>query len=793
MGQNSITMFTNDSGAAAGPNAYVQDVFTDVSDPANVNTGLTDTASTNPMGNLWQNDFTPRYGVKTLAIKSLALLSDRSKWISNKPTYEITWDESFPQIKGYVFGNFSYASRFGQIGIKFKTIGDGISINGIVRRVAFITNASTSATATAQVVVDGTNGSTVDFSNIAADADDVTKSNRDKFNAQVHASTNETKDIHDIRLTALQSNTLTVTGVMVYFENSGYNLEVNPGVTYVNKSQISTTVGATLVLPSYGSSLGGILNIYTTANAGLTYSALSATTIQSAGTGSSGTNLFTVTTGDGGSFLAGYGVVVPQGTSMYVGVIQSVSTDTLTLFPTLGFGLSNIIYRAWSASLAVNASFMQLSQSIDFTQMKLSPGISLPIFGPKGAYCFWAQNVGITTVDSIQALNFKTQSGFMQIDGYFSAAEGEFVGNGQLGITVCVNGLPTWSTNANSTGMIKCVLMNGAGPGWNSVNIQCGISMGDIGLTKLNLYTRRPDIGVSYGALASLETLQSFTDRGPAALSATFIALGTYKRTFADQLYLQGAWSRVMGGSFAGGVGYIGSSTNSKLLFQYYGKNVALIGVGASVAGNLVLDGNTIGATFNQMLIGATEMFHSLSFTVTAGTCIIQAVDFTRTQGELTSLQNYRPLPDTQKIQTPVVHEIALSGGSGFGSDGSNYRVFTAIRRQSGTAITLNKDAVKGDSFTINEDGVYAIVYQDGQSGATGNFGASVNSTQGTTTVDSIAIGNFLVRQVSVSGQTGAVAWTGNFKVGDIIRAHGSGTLDKTADTEVNFRIVKVG
>ncbi len=42
------TLFTNDSGAAAGPIAYVQDVFPDVSLSPSANTGLTSNANTNP-------------------------------------------------------------------------------------------------------------------------------------------------------------------------------------------------------------------------------------------------------------------------------------------------------------------------------------------------------------------------------------------------------------------------------------------------------------------------------------------------------------------------------------------------------------------------------------------------------------------------------------------------------------------------------------------------------------------------------------------------------------------------
>src|SRR4051812_42957796 len=100
-------LFTNDAGAAGGAIDYVKDVFSDVSLPPSSNSGLTDTASTNPLSDSFANDDVPRFAQKTLFIKDLVLIEDRSRWVLGKPTYRVIWNEDSPNVSGYVFGNIS--------------------------------------------------------------------------------------------------------------------------------------------------------------------------------------------------------------------------------------------------------------------------------------------------------------------------------------------------------------------------------------------------------------------------------------------------------------------------------------------------------------------------------------------------------------------------------------------------------------------------------------------------------------------------------------------------------------
>lgn len=785
------TVFTNDTGAAGGSSQYVQDVLADVTFPASNNTGLTDSANTNPMGKMFANDDLPKFGAKVLYIKDLLLLADRAKWISNKPTYQVIFNETFPSISCHIFGNINFLYNQSQPVIQLKNIGDGISVNGVVRRVAFLVNGDTSATATAQVVVDGTNGNTIDFSNLAS-ATDTQAVNR--FAAFAHSSSNETNDLHDIRLTALQANTLRLVGVIVYFENTGANIAQSPGTTYVNKTKATTTNGATLSLPSFGSSLGGVATIYKTTTLGYTVAPYSAGTVSSTATGSSGTNLLTVTTGHGSSFGGGYGVIVTQGSSVYVGNILSVSTDTLTMGNTLGFGTSTTasVYTAWKAgqTYAINASLMTLAKTIDFSTYNMYGGVSNAILDPNGQYAFFGSNIGLTLVDSVQALLFKGASGYIQTDGYFSAAEIEFIGNGILSATFGINGLNCWSLSAGQTGALKKTVFTDAGPGWNSFIMAAGASLGDVAISKINLYQRNRDIGISYGMLAQFDQCQTYTDRG--AINATLMALGGVRRIYADQLFLKGGvWTRTASTSAPGGAAYVGSSTSAVMTVQYYGKNFGIVGTAGG--GTLTLDGAGISLGFNGMFNVSSEGFHTVQYTVgSAATATIQAFDYVRSTMNYKYLANVLPTPVTSVSKGAVKSMVHLQTGNGNGATSTAIRRFSTIVRNIGTAINYTDNANTGAAFQILEDGVYSIFYCDRyESGAFG-MGLSLNTTQPTTSILSITGSEKLGEVQSATANFDGITVTAYLKAGDVVRAHHDGNCNNNTAGRVNFIITQV-
>lgn len=639
------TLFTNDSGAAGGAVDYVKDVFDDLSLRPTNNTGLTDNASTNPLGDLFANTDAPKYGAKTLYIKDLYLLPDRSKWVSNKPTYRVIWHEACPGVNGYLFGDIVLGAGRDQPVVTVRTIGDGMGVTGKIRRIEWLVNDDTAATATAQLQTDGANGNTIDFSGLG-----YTPSYKiTRFSAFIHAAANETNDLHDYRIKANQASTLRLIGAVVYFENAGANVEFSPGTSYVDKSKVTSTSGSSVAVSTFGSSLGGTSLYYKTQASGYAVSDVSAATVTSIAQGSSGTNLISVSAGHGASFPAGAGIVVAQGTSMFVGGVKSVSTDTLTVGPTLTLGLSNVIYRGWLAgpTYAISASLYTRTANIDFSEMFASrvtegAGTStspLPYYDPKGRYAVWGTPLGYTSqTGGVRGLCFTGANRFIQVDGYFSAAEIETYGSGTFQATLSINGIPSWSISEGHTGLSRKTLMTEAGPGWNSIVIAGGASMGDMMFPRINLYTRSRDQGVTFGALARLDTLQAFTDR--TAINASLMALGTARRTYAEQIYLKGTWSGQVGASFAGGAQFITSSASTAFQLQYYGKNFALIGSGTG--GSLTVDGAFVPVTFNAMQTVATEGFHTVQYTGVSGqTIAIQAIDYTATRSEMNNLQHF--------------------------------------------------------------------------------------------------------------------------------------------------------
>jgi hypothetical protein len=626
MPQSAGLIFTNDSGAGSGTSSYVIDTLPDYTFAANSNTGFSSTVSNNPLNLSYGNTDLPQYGSKYLAIKDLVLVQDRSQWISGKQTYQVIFYENFPQIKCFVFGNVQL-NRYGQqASVLVKTIGDGISVSGVIRQVGFNLQPNSAATATAQVVVDNANeGTSIDFSSQTSSV--IPNVQAAAYNVYLHNSTKEAYGLHDIRLTANQASTMAVNGIVVYFENTGLNIDQLPGTSYINKNKVTTASAATLAIPSFGSSLGGNALVYKTQLAGYTISALSATTIASTASGSSGTNLLSFSVGTGASFIAGYGVIVSQGSSTYIGSIVSMSTDTATMGNTLGFGISatSNVYTAWKAgnTLAINASLMTMAYSLDFSKLNATNGFSSTLFDATNKYAFWGNNIGLTQIDGNQCAVFLGASGFMQMDGYFSAAEIETLGNGIWGATVSVNGFGSWSQQAGQTGTVKKTVFTDAGPGWNSFNLGVAASMGLCGIQRINMYTRNKDIGVSYGFLADYDFCQTFTNRD--AINASMMALGGIQRVYADQIYFKNTWLRGQTWTVPGGVYYQGASTNGSFTFQYYGQQFGVVGT-FNTGGTLTLDGAGVGLTANIMQSVATLGFHTVTYT--GGTAVVSAIDY---------------------------------------------------------------------------------------------------------------------------------------------------------------------
>lgn len=653
-------------GAASGSSDYIKDQFQDTSRVATNNSGLTSTALTNPLGFFFNDTDSTQYGIKTLYIDSISLIADRSQWQNGQPTYTINWTENYPSVRGYCYGSARLRNNGQGHSLELRAIGDVLGVTGQIRQLAWIVNPN-QQTGTAVRSTDAVAGSNITFGTSAVS---LGVPGLASYNAFLHSASVASNDLHDYRIAANQAGSiLEVVGVIVYFQNTGSNIEQKPGTTYIDKARVTTGTGASLALPVVVG-LNGAKSVVAKSSAGI-YSVNTVETPcpQTIGIGTNLTNLVNVTTGTGASYPLGAHVVAVTGTSYYYGRVTNQSTDTLTVNPTLAFGLSGLLYKFMQdgSTIAISASLYNLSSTIDFGQAQnlTNPQAIGVTFGtlnfqdPLFKYRAWGRDLALAPVDGYPGLGFvgNTQA-FLQVDGKYSAAEFEYVGAGILHGTFAINGLTSWGINAGSTGSFKKTIFSESGPGWNSFVFTPGQSYTNIAITKINLYDRKNPIGVTAGVLSSFNTAATSVDRG-AAQNATIIQLGRMQRIYSDSLYLTGDWARGVSSAFVGGVAFHGASTNSAIAFQYYGTNFALIGtVGGSMA--CLLDGASISTAFNAVKT-ASLGWHTVSCTYQAGgTAIIQGVDYTPADNmELVCEQKYTYDPRTAMI--PTVYKQAIT------------------------------------------------------------------------------------------------------------------------------------
>lgn len=663
------------SGGAGGSSSgdYVKDHFLDTSRPATDNTNLTSTASTNPLGFYFNNTDTPTYGVKTLIIKDATLIQDRSKWVNSKPTYEISFTEYNPAIRAYAVGNIRVRNSTKGKCIELRSIGDLFGVTGVINQLAWMTNVSDQATASAATYTDGSAVSTINFNNGASDS---VNQGVAKYNLNLHSASASTTDIHDFRLGANQAGGLcAVEGIVAYFSST--DIVCRPGSTYNDKTIITTTTGSTLPLATISGSIGGKSVIYKAATGVYTQSTQEPRQLTSVATGAINTNLLTVTTGHGASFGLGYGVVAYSGSSQYFGIVSNISTDTLTVGPTLAFGISGALYKTFAAgsTYAISSTLYKVKNVLDFYE--LNNPVQSGVFGatlqgemyfadPAFSYYSFGKDLQFQTIDGYIGLGFKgNTSAYLQVDGNFAACDIEYMANGIFNATFSINGAPAWGINAGSSGLFRATVFTDGGPGWNSFTMVPGQSHTGIVITKVNLYGLQFPSGLTAGLLTDYQSFATTVTRS--AENATIMQLGSNQRLYADQLNLQGGWTRGVSSAFAGNVGYFGGTGNCVMNFQYYGKNFGLIGTeGGSMS--LTIDGASIGSAFNVMKGVTTTGWHSLALTYKAGaTCVLQALSFEKPrQGELVSLQQKEPRKDLERIpQTFVQSTTPLNSKDG--------------------------------------------------------------------------------------------------------------------------------
>lgn len=185
----------------------------------------------------------------------------------------------------------------------------------------------------------------------------------------------------------------------------------------------------------------------------------------------------------------------------------------------------------------------------------------------------------------------------------------------------------------------------------------------------------------------------------------------------------------------------------------------------------------TLYSTTSRTGVGIRYLGRLISNQTTAGT-------YTATATESA------PTPSDRHLSQ--ISEVWVYTANGYGSTNNAIRRFTTTSVNTGSAVTYADSAGNGASFTINEDGIYAIHYSDQFTGAEW-LGVSLNSAQLTTFVYSCTAGTIVSIATTPASALAAVASvTMRLKVGDVIRPHtGKGTSGANPIGEM-FRITKV-
>jgi hypothetical protein len=139
--------------------------------------------------------------------------------------------------------------------------------------------------------------------------------------------------------------------------------------------------------------------------------------------------------------------------------------------------------------------------------------------------------------------------------------------------------------------------------------------------------------------------------------------------------------------------------------------------------------------------------------------------------------------------------QITIQNATGYGATNTLIRTFGSVLVNQGGAITYVPSATLGDSFVINQTGLYYLAFTDGTITGTGSsFGISINTTTVGTGILTIAPAERIALATNdpVANHYSCANTPYQLNEGDVIRPHSNGAAaDGTAD--VQFTISYLG
>jgi hypothetical protein len=134
---------------------------------------------------------------------------------------------------------------------------------------------------------------------------------------------------------------------------------------------------------------------------------------------------------------------------------------------------------------------------------------------------------------------------------------------------------------------------------------------------------------------------------------------------------------------------------------------------------------------------------------------------------------------------------VKVTTGNGHGSTDNKVRRFTNVST-TGTAITRASSAGNGDTFTINEDGLYSGVYNDTYSAASEQIGITIDDNALTTSVSAQSSSIVAARGNTGTNAFCTVSFVRRLFVGQIVRCKTQGNADG-ASSATFFELCKIG